>query len=66
MQIQRGWSWRTRDMSNVGFSFFLLFFFGSRRARTDEPILTIYTLYDVSPRKSKRKQVRQSIPVFGD
>ena len=32
------------------FSFFTLFL-GSRRARTGRPILTIYTSYDVYPRK---------------
>ena len=50
---QRGWSGRTRKKHVLWFlryTFFTLFF-GSRRARTRGPILTIYTSYDVFPPK---------------
>ena len=51
---QRGWSGRTREKTHVVVSKVYLFFtlfFGSRRARTRGPILTIYTSYDVFPPK---------------
>jgi len=54
---QRGWSQRTRYLSHVSvsysipFFYFFTLFFGSRPARTDGPILTTYTLYDVFPHK---------------
>ena len=48
---QRGWSGRTREKHMMWFLMYTFFtlFFGSRRARTRGPILTIYTSYDVFP-----------------
>ena len=51
---QRGWSGRTREEIHVVVFYVYFFFtlcFGSRRARTCGPILTIYTSYDVFPPK---------------
>jgi len=52
----RGWSGWTRDMSHVDFLLYLFLFFvlyfGSSRACTSRPILTIFTsYYDVFPHK---------------
>ena len=65
---QRGWSGRTREKTRCGFlgiPFFTLFF-GSRRARTRGPILTIYTSYDVfSPKDVPFGGLVHTAPHFG-